>query len=294
MLAVTAGSYGLATLFGSLFLIALLLTGAPRMHLLHRLPAFGAVRVAAVCTANGAAETEADGREEIVLAVPRGSLPSTVLVAIAVRNLTNREVENALFNFGFSVGNGMKRCDGWGVPVTKGDALPPSEGFDRAVIAGMQLTGNEEPLFHFRVRIREVGRYRAYISINSSSLFRSLIALSEIEVVETDSPTVRDQLAPVIDRAEAISKQGMDAFGGEDEMRRALMEVAVEAQDLLLKVGSQEFLDRFTNAEPDYIGLQGGDDYLRATAMAKTKVLYELRGELGRRESSRTTCWADA
>jgi len=284
LLAVTAANYRLAAFLGLLFVVAVLLTVAPRIKYLHRLPIVGAVRLAVNFSANGAPGTQVDGREEVVLAVPRGSLPSTVLVEMAVLNLTNREIENVQFGYGCDVGHGMKACDGWGRPVTKGDRLPPREGFDQASLIGRHVTAREEPLFHLRMRVRRKGRYRVYMSINASSLFRAEGALFEFEVVETDTPSLRDRLAPLIDRTEAISHEGSDAFQGEEAMRRALMDVTFEAHHLLLQIDSQEFIERFSHAEPDYIGLKSGEEYLRASASAKAKVLYEIRQELGRQE----------
>ena len=284
LLAVTAANYRLAAFLASLFVIAVLLTAAPRIRYLHSLPIVGAVRLAVNFSANGAAGVEVDGREEVSLAVPRDSLPSTVLVEMAVLNLTNRETENVQFGFGCDVGHGMKACDGWGRPVTKGDRLPPREGFDQASLIGRHVNAREAPLFHLRMRVRKEGRYRAYMSMNASSLYRAEGALFEIEVVETDTPSLRDRLAPLIDRAEAISQEGSDAFQGEEAMRRSLVDVTFEAHHLLLQVDSQEFIERFTHAEPDYIGVQSGEEYLRAAALAKAKVLYEIRGQLGRQE----------
>jgi hypothetical protein len=286
LLAVTAASYQLAAFMGSLFLIVVLLTVAPKVKYSHKLPVFGVVRFAVNFRVNGAACVEGDGQEEVVLAVPRGSLPSTVLIEMAVRNLTNREIENVQFSLGADVGHGMRICDGWGRSVSKGDLLPPGGGFDLASLIGRHVTAREAPLFHLRMRIREIGRYRAYITINAASFYRSEGALLEFDVIETDTPGLRDRLAPVIDRAESISNERSDAFGGEDGMRRALMAVTLEAHQLLLHTESQEFVDRFSNAEPDYSGVKNGDEYLRATALAKAKVLYELRSELGRREAN--------
>ena len=284
LLAVTAANYRLAAPLGSLFLIAVLLTVAPKFKYLCKLPVFGAVRWAVDFRVNGVTGVEVDGHEEVVLAVPRNSLPSTVLVEMALRNLTNHEVDNVQFSLGADVGHGMRVCDGWGRPVSKGDPLPPREGFDLASLIGRHVTAREAPLFHLRMRIRREGQYRAFIAINAASFYRNMWALLEFEVIETDTPSLRDQLAPIIDRAEAISRAGSDAFSGDDGMRREVVDVTHDANHLLLQIDSQEFLDRFTNAEPDYVGVRSGDEYFRASALAKTKVLYEIRSELGLQE----------
>jgi hypothetical protein len=284
-LAVTVANYRLAAFLGSLFMVAVLLTVAPRIKFLHRLPVFGAVRFAVDFRANGAVGVVVGDREEIVLAVPRESLPSTVLVEMLVRNLTNREIENVQFGYGCDVGHGMKACDGWGQPVTKGDRLPPTEGFDHASLIGRHITAREAPLFHLRMRVRQEGRYRAYMTLNATSFYRRVGGFFEFQVLETDTPSLRDRLAPIIDRAEALSQEESNTFGGEEAMRQALEDVTLEAHQLLLQIDSQEFVDRFNHAEPDYSGVRGGEEYLRTSAMAKAKVLYEIRSELGRQEA---------
>jgi hypothetical protein len=284
MLAITAGNYGLAVPFGILALLSGLLTAAPKLWVLHKLPVFGAVQLDARFRANGASGLRDGNKSEIQISIPAGCFPSTILVEIDVRNLTGRQAEHVLVGICSDANHGMRLCDGWGVPVGKGDALPPENGLDRASIAGMRLNGHERPLFHFRMRVRRAGAYRAAIDISSPSLYGQFESVCEIKVIEVESPCLRDRLGPVIDQMETIAKHGADAFMGDSGMRRALMNGTFEAHAMLLETGSQEVIDRFDHADSDYVGVNSGERYFRSEATAKARALYEIRDALGRED----------
>lgn len=285
LFALEAGTYLLAACLGCLFLLGSLLTLAPRIPGLRRLPVVGAVRLEVRFRANGSPSKQ---QGEIVLEIADSShdLPQTILVEVEVRNLSRGDAEHVLFNMGTKTGCGMRHCDGWGDTQEKGERIPPISGFDRVAFPDLRFCGGNAAVLHLRLRARKPGTYPVFALINSGNLYRPIWRELAVRVVEHRDPGLRDRLSPIIEKAEAVARKGEDALLGDAQMRVAITELDGEAIDLLREVGDQDALDQYSNAEANYIGATSGEGYIRAMATAKARALIEIRDRLGRVEEA--------
>lgn len=274
LLAVTAGNYCLAAPLVLAFVVVLLLTVAPRLPLLHRLPGVGAPRLAAKFTANGFPDLR-------VVGLPDPLDPVSVLVRVQVYNPARVDVEHAMLNFAFPYGHGLRACDSWGEPDHRGMKMPPTQetpSFDYWAMDDLRFSGRNTRLFNFRVRLKDPGAYTIKLRIQSKDLFEEFIASEDLHMERSSPLSLRDQLGALIDKGERLRGQVPDVFSG-DALRVETAALILAATILLGNSDHPELRDRL-DTDLDYSGEETGDDYYRVLIAARVQALYEVRDYL--------------
>jgi hypothetical protein len=283
LLAISAGNFGLAIPLGALFVIAAVLTFAPKLPVVHVVPVVGAPKITARFKANGSVEFhDREDRPRVRLALPEDAFPGSVLVQIGVTNHSDQDVAHALMNFGAPVRMGLQACDAWGHPRDVGQQMPPThEGYDYWALDDYRLTGGDGRLIFFRFRASGPGIFPVYISISSRGLYRELTQWSEIEIVARPRSEIslRDLIGPQIDRGELLARQIPDRFTG-DPARLEYLAWFLETFNVLSD--EERLRDEFQATKADWPGEQIGDEFYLAELRTKVKHLYDLRDFLGR------------
>lgn len=220
LLAITAGNYLLGVGLGLLFVAGSLLTVAPKLPLLHRMPVVGAPKITAGFKANGSVEFGGSlERPRVILAVARDAYPCSVFVQIGITNHSDQDVSAALINFGAPARHGLQVCDGWGAARDAGQQMPPTrEGFDYWAIDDYRLSGGDGRLLYFRFRVPKPGIYPIFVSISSRALYSELNQWAEIEIVERAEADLclRDRLGPLVDKGELLARQIPQRYTDDD------------------------------------------------------------------------------
>jgi hypothetical protein len=285
LLAITAGNYLLGAGLGLLFVAGSLLTVAPKLPLLHRLPVVGAPKITAGFKANGSVEFGGPPeRPRVTLAVSRDAFPCSVFVQIGITNHSDQDVSAALINFGAPARHGLQICDGWGAARDAGQQMPPThEGFDYWAIDDYRLSGRDGRLLYFRFRVSEPGTYSIFASISSRALYRELNQWAEVEITaraETEL-CLRDRLGSLIDRGELLARQIPERYTGDSASRQAYLTWFIEVFNAFSEADPER--EVFQEVRADWPGDRSGDAFYLAELAAKVKYLYELRDLLGHR-----------
>lgn len=284
LLAITAGNYTLGVCLGLLFVVGSLLTLAPKLPLLHRMPIVGAPKVTAGFKANGSVEFGGPPeRPRVILAAMRNAFPCSVFVQIGMTNHSGQDVSHALINFGAPARHGLQLCDGWGTTRDVGQQMPPThEGFDYWAIDNYRLSGGDGRLLYFRFRVPGPGVYPIFVSISSKALYCELNQWAEIEIAERPAADIclRDRLGPLIDKGELLARQIPERYTADD----ARVAYVAWFLDVLNAFSETEFEQHdFQEVKADWPGDRTGDAFYLAELAAKVKYLYELRDLLGHR-----------
>lgn len=282
LLAITAGNFILAAVLGLAFVLAAVLTIAPRLPHLHKLPLVGAPRLTAGFKANGSVELHGpQERPQVTLAAPADQFPLSILVQVGITNHSDQDVTHALVNVGAPVGQSLAICDGWGRPRDLGQPmLPTHAGYDYWSIKDWRFTGRDGHLLYFRLSVREPGTYPIFATISSRSLYEELTEWAEIRVVEQEweALELRDQIGALIDKGELIGGQMAAVYTG-DRLRTIYAAWYLEALNAMPE--GDPLWQSLEEAKANWPGPKSGNDFYVAESTAKLKRLYEIRDLLG-------------
>ncbi len=258
--------------------IALVAVGtlAAYLPVLHKLPVVGAPRLSARLFANSAPDLK------VTIPTPSstgfGPQPS-VLIRVNVKNDRRADVTYAMLNMCVPIGHGLRVCDGYGEPIDEGKRMPPTQEvnpFDYWSIDGLRFTGRNAKLFHFRIRVAELGEYPLKLRIQSNDFYEELVLDGTLVVSQANGDlSPRDLLSRLIDEGETAFRSGSNTFQAKSYEQAAANFVT----DAILNVQRHfpEMVGRFDVAEQDYAGPSTGDDYYRALITSYVRTLYDIR-----------------
>lgn len=268
----------LAIGLGVALVLVVLLTLAPTLPVLHRLPLFGAARPINV-------RLLLNGAEELTVRIRDGE-PRTALLEVGITNSQRDDLTSPIVSILIPEHLEGRRVDAEGNAVDLGKWMPATDELraddGRTIhspywVYDRTLQGRTSHLAHFKLTCGKPGRYPIRIKIVAPGLRDEFIADAKVSVIpaKPSNELVADLVTDLIDQGEAnASKLRANALD-DSAARIAYMDWRFQAERDLPPV----LFRRFEAPPLNHDGPQVGAAYMLSLYQRELKRLYRLRAD---------------